>query len=55
MTRPTELSSVSVRNIGQGEVQHRKYERLKFGGGQAYDRSGDWTAVVAEATVLGLS
>jgi hypothetical protein len=29
----------NVRNIGQGEGQHRKYKRLKLGGGQAYDRS----------------
>jgi hypothetical protein len=28
-------------NIGQGEAQHRKYKRLKLGGGQAYDRSSD--------------
>jgi hypothetical protein len=31
----------NVRNIGQGEVQHKKYKRLKLGGGQAYDRSSD--------------
>jgi hypothetical protein len=30
-----------LRNIGQGEAQHRKYKRLKLGGGQAYDRSSD--------------
>jgi hypothetical protein len=30
-----------VRNLGQGEVRHRKYKRLKLGGGQAYDRSSD--------------
>jgi hypothetical protein len=30
-----------VRNIGQGEPLHRKYKRLKLGGGQAYDRSSD--------------
>jgi hypothetical protein len=29
----------NVRNIVQGEAQHRKYMRLKFFGGQAYDRS----------------
>jgi hypothetical protein len=29
------------RNIGQGEVQHRKYKRLKLGGRQAYNRSSD--------------
>jgi hypothetical protein len=28
-----------VRGIGQGEAKHRKYKRLKLGGGQAYDRS----------------
>jgi hypothetical protein len=33
--------NANVRNIGQGEAQHRKYERLKVGGGQTYDRSGD--------------
>jgi hypothetical protein len=30
-----------VRNTGQGETIHRKYKRLKLGGGQAYDRSSD--------------
>jgi hypothetical protein len=30
-----------VRGIGQGEARHRKYKRLKLGGGQAYDRSTD--------------
>jgi hypothetical protein len=30
--------NIHVRNIGQGEVRHRKYKRLKLGGGQAYDR-----------------
>jgi hypothetical protein len=39
----------SVLNIGQGEARHRKYKRLKLGGGQAYDRSSDRT-VVTEAT-----
>jgi hypothetical protein len=28
----------NVRAIGQREPRHRKYERLKLGGGQAYDR-----------------
>jgi hypothetical protein len=28
-----------VRGIGQGEARHRKYESLKLGGGQAWDRS----------------
>jgi hypothetical protein len=31
----------NVPNIGQGEARHRKYQRLKLGGGQAYDRSSD--------------
>jgi hypothetical protein len=30
-----------VRDIGQGEARHRKYKRLKLGGGQAYARSSD--------------
>jgi hypothetical protein len=29
----------NVRSIGQCEIPHRKYKRLKLGGGQAYDRS----------------
>jgi hypothetical protein len=39
----------NVRNIGQSKARHRKYKRLKLGGGQAYDHSSDYT-VVAEAT-----
>jgi hypothetical protein len=35
----------NVRAIGQGEPRHRKYKRLKLGGGQAYDRSSVLTAV----------
>jgi hypothetical protein len=31
----------NIGNIGQGEALHRKYKRLKLGGGQAYDRSSD--------------
>jgi hypothetical protein len=31
----------NVRNIGQGELRHRKYMRFKLGGGHAYDRSSD--------------
>jgi hypothetical protein len=27
------------RNIGQGETPHRKYKRLKLGGGHLYDHS----------------
>jgi hypothetical protein len=37
----------NIRYIGQGEVRHRKYKRLKLGGGHVYDRS---TAVVASVT-----
>jgi len=28
-----------IRTTGQGEAHNRKHKRLKFGGGQAYDRS----------------
>jgi hypothetical protein len=31
----------NVRGIGQEEARHRTYKRLKFGGGQAYDRSAN--------------
>jgi hypothetical protein len=31
----------NVRNIGQGEARHRKFNWLKLGGVQAYDRSSD--------------
>jgi hypothetical protein len=40
----------NIRTIGQGEARHRMYKRLKLGGGQAYDRSNDLTAVVAKAS-----
>jgi hypothetical protein len=30
-----------IRGTGQGESRHRKYNWLKLGGGQAYDRSSD--------------
>jgi hypothetical protein len=33
--------NASVSNNGQGEPRHRKYKRLKLGGGEAYDRSSD--------------
>jgi hypothetical protein len=29
----------NVRYIGHGEARHRKYKRLKLGGGHVYDRS----------------
>jgi hypothetical protein len=31
--------NANVHNMGQGKAQHRKYKRLKLGGGQAYNRS----------------
>jgi hypothetical protein len=42
--------NANVHNIGQGKARHRKYKRLKLDGGQAYDRSSGWIAVLAEAT-----
>jgi hypothetical protein len=30
-----------ISGIEQGEARYRKYKRLKFGGGQAYDSSSD--------------
>jgi hypothetical protein len=33
--------NANVRNTGKGEARHKKYKRLKLGGGQAYDRSSD--------------
>jgi hypothetical protein len=33
--------NANVRNIGQGELRHRKYKSLKLGGGQSYNRSSD--------------
>jgi hypothetical protein len=42
--------NANVHNIRQGEPWHRKYKRLKLGNGQAYDRSSNYTAVVAGAT-----
>jgi hypothetical protein len=40
----------NVRNFGQGEARHRKYKNLKLGGGHAYDRSIDYTAVLGNNT-----
>jgi hypothetical protein len=31
----------NVRYVGQDKARHRKYKRLKLGGGQAYDCSSD--------------
>jgi hypothetical protein len=36
-----EYENEHVRGIGQGEARHKKYKRLKLGGGQAYDHSND--------------
>jgi hypothetical protein len=36
----------NVCNIGQVEAQHRKYKRLKLGGGRGYDRSSVRTATI---------
>jgi len=33
--------NANVCNTGQGEIMHRRYTRLKRGGGQAYGRSND--------------
>jgi hypothetical protein len=33
------LEDANIRNSGQGEAQHRKYKRLKLGGGRASYRS----------------
>jgi hypothetical protein len=35
-----------VYGMEQGETRHRKYKRLKLGGGQVYDRSSGQVAVV---------
>jgi hypothetical protein len=34
-----ENENENVRCIGQGEARHRKYKRLKLGGGHVYDCS----------------
>jgi hypothetical protein len=33
------IANENVRNIGQGETPHRKYEKLKLDGDHVYDRS----------------
>jgi hypothetical protein len=43
--------NIRVRNIGQGEAWHSKYNRLKLGGGQAYDRSSDENCVANWTTI----
>jgi hypothetical protein len=42
-----ETANRNVHGTGEGEGRHRKYKRLKLGGGQAYDHSNDSTAFVA--------
>jgi hypothetical protein len=43
LTLPAEIiqnhENENVRYIGQGEAPHRKYKRLKLGGGHVYDCS----------------
>jgi hypothetical protein len=36
----------SVCDIRKGKAQHRKYKRLKLGGGQACDCLSDWTVII---------
>jgi hypothetical protein len=36
----------NVHYLGQGEAQHRKYKRLKLGGGHLYGCSSVWTTMV---------
>jgi hypothetical protein len=33
----------NVRGTGQGEARHMNCERIKLGGGQAYDRSANYS------------
>jgi hypothetical protein len=41
------LENAHNRITGQGEARRRKYKKLEIGGGQGFDRSSDYTAVVA--------
>jgi hypothetical protein len=36
----------NVHNVGQGETPHRKYKRLKLGGGHVYYRSSVYIAML---------
>jgi hypothetical protein len=45
--------NATVRNIGQRKAVHRKYKRLKLGGGQAYDRSNDYAVVITQDGKIG--
>jgi hypothetical protein len=38
----------NFRNIGQSEIRHRKYKRLKLGGGNVYVLSSDWMLLQQE-------
>jgi hypothetical protein len=38
--------NANIRDIGKGEAGHTKYNWLKLGGGQTYDRSRDLAAFV---------
>jgi hypothetical protein len=38
--------NANVCDIGRDGARHRKYKRLKFGGGQGYDCASDKAAVV---------
>jgi len=44
--------NVNVRNTGKSDAQHRKYKRLKLGGGQAYGRSSVKGAVKGKGKVV---
>jgi len=39
-------NNVTIRTTGQGKACHRKYKRLKLGGGQAYNESNVYTVVM---------
>jgi hypothetical protein len=44
------MKNEHILGIGRGEARRRKYKRLKLGGAQVYDSSGDYAAVVASDT-----
>jgi hypothetical protein len=40
--KPTHVTvATDIPGTGQGEARHRKYKRLKLGGGQGYGRLAD--------------
>jgi hypothetical protein len=47
--------NTNVRVIGQREARHRKYKRLKFGGGQTYDCSTDELRIQSSYIRLGIT